>query len=92
MNTPLDISEAAILDRVVQPRAADWPRPAAEAILAMGFDARDREHMTALLEKAKDGELTPEESDTLEHYRHVGRLLELMKSRARHSLQTRAAA
>ena len=43
---------------------------------------------SALLEKAKAGELTNDESEALEHYRHIGKLLELMKSRARRSLQT----
>jgi hypothetical protein len=46
------------------------------------------ERMMALLEKAKAGELTSDESEALEHYRHIGKLLELMKSRARLSLQT----
>ncbi|MBM4260548.1 MAG: hypothetical protein FJ145_03805 [Deltaproteobacteria bacterium] len=44
------------------------------------FDSSDREKMLDLLEKAKAGELTQEQAQTLEHYRHVGRLLELMKS------------
>jgi hypothetical protein len=44
--------------------------------------------MTVLLERAKSGDLTNEESEALEHYRHIGKLLELMKSRARRSLQT----
>ncbi len=92
MNKTFEISEAAILDRVVRPHAAGWPRSAAEAILDLGFDQQDREHMAALLEKAKTGELSPEETGMIDHYRHVGRLLELMKSRARRSLQTSASA
>ena len=84
----LESSEAAILDRVFQPDSGDWPQAAAEAILSIAFDQTDRERMTGLLEKAKAGELSAEEAETLEHYRHVGRLLELMKSRARRSLQT----
>ena len=88
MNPTLESSEAAILDRVFRPDAGDWPRAAAEAILGVGFDRADREQMTRLLEKAKAGELLPEEAETLENYRHIGRLLELMKSRARRSLRT----
>jgi hypothetical protein len=88
MNAQLESSEAAILSRVIQPDAGDWPEAAAEAILRMGFNETDREQMTALLEKAKAGELSNEESDALEHYRHISKLLELMKSRARRSLQT----
>jgi hypothetical protein len=88
MNAALESSEAAILDRVFRPSAGDWPRAAAEAILSVGFDQSDRDRMTELLEKAKAGQLSTEEAETLENYRHIGRLLELMKSRARRSLQT----
>jgi Ran GTPase-activating protein (RanGAP) involved in mRNA processing and transport len=88
MSAQLESSEAAILNRVIQPESGDWPRAAAEAILGIGFNETDREQMTALLEKAKAGDLTNEESEALENYRHIGKLLELMKSRARRSLQT----
>ena len=87
MNAALESSEAAILDRVFRPNKGDWPRAAAEAILSVGFDQNDRDRMTQLLEKAKAGELSTDEAETLENYRHIGRLLELMKSRARRSLQ-----
>jgi hypothetical protein len=90
MSVMLESSEAAILDRVFQPDSGDWPKAAAEAILSIGFDRSDQERMIYLLEKAKAGELSAEEAETLEHYRHVGKLLELMKSRARHSPHTSA--
>jgi hypothetical protein len=86
MSAQLECSEAAILSRVIQPDSGDWPQAAAEAILQMGFDETDREQMTALLEKADARNLTDDESEVLENYRHIGKLLELMKSRARHSL------
>jgi hypothetical protein len=88
MSVQFESSEAAILSRVIQPDSADWSRAASEAILGIGFNETDREQMSALLEKAKTGDLTNEESEALEHYRHIGTLLELMKSRARSSLQT----
>ena len=88
MSAQLESSEAAILGRVIQPEAGNWPQAAAEAILGIGFNETDKGQMTALLEKAKAGDLTNEESEALEHYRHIGKLLELMKSRARRSLQT----
>jgi hypothetical protein len=80
-------SEAAILDRVIRPDTGGWPRAAAEAILAVHFAAQDRERMSLLLAKAKSGSLSPAEAEEAENYRHVGRLLELMKSRARRSLR-----
>ena len=82
----LENSEVAILSRVIQPDSGDWPQAAAEAILRMGFNETDRRRMSALLEKATAGNLSNDESEALEHYRHIGRLLELMKSRARSSL------
>jgi len=88
MTTQFESSEAAILSRVIQPDSGDWPHAAAEAILRIGFNETDQARMTALLEKGKAGDLTLEESEALEHYRHIGKLLELMKSRARRSLQS----
>jgi hypothetical protein len=89
MSTSLDSSEAAILDRLFRPSASGWPGEAAHAILKIEFAPSDREKMSALLEIAKSGTLTQEQAETLEHYRHVGRLLELMKSRARQSLRNK---
>jgi hypothetical protein len=91
MSSTLESSEAPILDRVFRPDAEDWPRDAAETILGLGFNRSDRTRMTRLLEKAKAGKISPEQAEVLENYRHVGRLLELMKSRARRSLRTRRA-
>lgn len=88
MSAQTENSEAAILSRVIQPDAGGWTQAVAEAILQMGFHKTDQEHMTALLEKAEAGNLTDDESEVLENYRHIGKLLELMKSRARRSLKT----
>jgi hypothetical protein len=88
MNPSSNKSEAAILDRVFRPNNGDWPQAAANAILNIGFDPSDCERMTQLMEMAKEGKLSNEQAEELEHYRHIGRLLELMKSRARRSLQS----
>jgi hypothetical protein len=92
MSPTLAGSEASILKRVFRPDAGDWSRAVAETILDLGFNRSDRARMTRLLEKAKAGDISPEQAEVLENYRHVGRLLELMKSRARRSLQTKRAA
>jgi hypothetical protein len=86
MNATLESSEAAIPDRVLRPDDGDWPRAAAEAILTAGFSESDRDRMVELLEKAKSGNILATKAEALENYRHVGRLLELMKSKARRSL------
>ncbi len=91
MEIAIESSEAAILDRVIRPEAAGWPRSAAEAILRVDFAPKDQKRMSLLLKKANAGDLSPLEAEEAEHYRHVGRLLELLKSRARRSLQAKAA-
>ncbi len=48
--------------------------------------------MSELLAKTKKGSVTVNEAEILENYRRVGRLLELMKSRARRLMQANAAA
>ena len=79
-------TQAAILDRVLQPSKRAWSAAAAETILAMSFPPQDVRRMNRLLGKAKAGALSGDEELELENYRNVGRFLELMKSRARRSL------
>jgi len=46
--------------------------------------------MNFLAAKAREGSLIEQESAELENYRHVGRLLEVLKSKARLSLKSNA--
>jgi hypothetical protein len=91
MEATLEHSEAAILSRIIRPEAGGWPRAAAEAILGIHFDPQDQQRMIFLLEKAKAGALSEPEAEEIENYRHIGRLLEIIKSRARNSLRTSGA-
>jgi len=84
----LESHEAEILRRVVDPQRAGWSVETARAILSLGLPPGDEDRVNALAEKACDGELSPEETRELEDYRRVGRLLELMKSRARLSMKS----
>ena len=79
-------SEAAIWNRAVDPDAADLSREAAESLLRIRLRDDDCQRVDALAEKARQGTLTSAEEAELENYRHVGRLLELLKSKARQSL------
>ena len=63
-----------------------WTVETARSLLSLALPPEDEHRVKALAEKACDGELSAEESRELEDYRQVGRLLELMKSRARLSL------
>ncbi len=80
-------SEAEILSRVIRPDNGNWSKQAAEAILQFDFPASDVQRMNALAAKARAGTLADAEEAELENYRQVGRLLELMQSKARLSLK-----
>ena len=52
----------------------------------MEFDPADRERITVLYEKAREGSLSDTEDAELENYGDVGRLLEMLRAKARVSL------
>ena len=72
-----------MLGRVIRPEEVGWSVEAARAILDLGFPPDDVARMKDLAEMAQVGSLSAQEEGELENYRHVGRLLEIMKSRAR---------
>ena len=80
-------SQAAILDRVIQPGAGGWSKAAARSVLDLQFKDKDLKRLTRLLERNQEGEITADEAIELDNYRSIGRLIDLMKSRARQSLK-----
>ena len=78
--------EAAIFGRLIVPDQGDLPVAAARAMLTWSFDDRDRSRMQELLRRNQEGRLSPDEVDQLECYRRVGRMLDLLHSKARLSL------
>lgn len=80
-------SEAAILSRVIRPNKGSWSREAAESILEFDFPAADIRRMNALAAKARRGTLSTADQVELENYQDVGRLMELLQSKARLSLK-----
>ena len=83
MNAIVETTEVAMLGRVLRPDEVGWSVEAARAILDLRFPPADVDRMKCLAEKAQAGSLCAQEESELENYRHVGRLLDLMKSRAR---------
>ena len=79
--------EAAILSRVIDAENGNLSADAARAILRMGFPTADRARAEVLAAQASEGVLSADEEAELESYRHIARLLELMKSKARRSLR-----
>ncbi|WP_146849838.1 hypothetical protein [Brevifollis gellanilyticus] len=85
------ITEAGILSRVIQPDKGGWDKGVANAILGFAFSDADRERMNTLLEMAKTDALDADGRQELASFHKAGRMLELMKARARISLQQSAA-
>lgn len=87
MSTLAASQESVILGRALRPERGDLPRETAQWLLDVNFDPADLERVAVLYEKARDGVLTEEESAELEDYGDVGRLLEMLKAKARASLR-----
>jgi hypothetical protein len=79
--------DAAILSRIIRPERDDLSPEAAQSLLRLAFDEQDRAQMHELALRAQHGELTVEEQDEIESYRRIGRLVDLMHSKARRSLK-----
>lgn len=92
MNPALTDFESDMLRRVVNPQQAGWTRDAAESILGLSFPPEDMQRASYLAEKSGADGLTEAEQREMAGFRHVGRFLELLKSRARLSLKALNAA
>jgi len=83
--------EAEILSRVIGPENPTFTKEAARSILELRFSDADTARMDALAAKARQGSLSEEEGSQLHAYLFVGAVVDLMHSKARLSLKTRAA-
>jgi hypothetical protein len=81
-------SEAAILNRIIEPGKPRLPPQLAREILRWQFAEEDRTRMHELMEKSKAGKLTSNERASAEAYERVGHLLSTLKSKARTSLKS----
>lgn len=86
MSSAILDGEFEILQRAVMPGSQLLSRDAAESLLRIHFAANDVERMNVLAEKARLGELTPQEQAQLDAYERVGHLLSTLRSFARRSL------
>jgi hypothetical protein len=87
----IQTSEVAILSRVLKPDQPSLSTAAAKAILALEFDAVDKDRMHELSAKAQEGTLTHREQAELNNLERVGHMIGLMQSKARHSIKARQA-
>jgi hypothetical protein len=83
-------SDIAILKRILDPITQTLSAETAQALLALAFPPADRERLHALLVKNQAGALTPAEQQELESYLRMGRVLDLLHSKARQVLKIHA--
>lgn len=80
-------SEAAILERIIEPQRHDLSPELARQLLSWKFPHTDVERMNDLSAKAREGTLTPQEDRELDGYIRIGHFLSMVKSKARMALK-----
>ena len=80
-------TEAAILARVIESGPSTITPDVARYLLSMRLPRSDEERVNVLSAKARAGSLSEIETQELDSYLHIGRLLAVMQSRARRLLQ-----
>ena len=91
MSAALTNCAADILERLIDPYTPGLSQQAASELLELSFPPDDVRRMNELAEKARQGTLSPEESQEIEEYERVGHLLGILQSKARLSLTSRNA-
>jgi hypothetical protein len=83
-------SKVALWSRLLQPHRGTLSPEAARAILKLDFTEEDRARLHELATRGQSGSLSAAEEAELTAYCRVGRLLDLMRSKARRSLAVSA--
>jgi hypothetical protein len=84
-----NMSEAAILDRVLEPDKQAFSPDSARDILALDFSEADKDRMRQLSAKANEGTLSADEQAAMNNYERIGHLINILQSKARRSLKGR---
>jgi hypothetical protein len=84
------ITEAEILERIIETREATLSPEAAQSLLALRFPSQDTNAIRKLLRKNNAGTITAPERIALERYLRVGQFLDLLHARARLALAKRS--
>jgi hypothetical protein len=86
MNKSVSLSEADILDELVQPHRSTLSARVAEELLSLNFSDSAKDTIRELLQKNNAGTIADVEKDTLENYLRVGEFVDLLQAKARVSL------
>jgi hypothetical protein len=85
--TNVSTNQAAILGRTIIPDDQEMPEDMARFLIGIRLTEQDTKRMNELVAKVREGNLAPDEEHEIEDYRHVGHLLEAIKSKARITLR-----
>lgn len=79
--------EGAIWARLIRAQMEELSSDAAEFLLSIDFEERDRQTMLELAERSEAGILIAEEQAEFDSYLHIGNFLAVMQSKARLALK-----
>ena len=82
----MPITEADILEQVIDAEQAGFPAEVAQAIVGLRFSQKAIRQMNDLAEKNRQGTLTEAEQALMQRYLRVGNFLNLRQAKARQSL------
>jgi len=85
----MSTTEAAILERLIEPAAGEQSPEVARYFLSLDFRGADRQRLQDLTAKAAARSLSPGEQAELDAYNRVSQLLARVQVRARHALESR---
>ena len=79
-------TQAAILDRALGTPSSALSADTAQYFLSIQLDPQDEKRANELAEKARQGSLNADEQAEIDEYRRVGRVIEMLKLRAKAAL------
>lgn len=82
------VNQVEILARTFDRKGSPMAPDVAKYLLDLELSDEDRQALDGLAEKARFGTLTPAEQVDLDEFRRVGRLVELMKVKARVAMKS----
>jgi len=83
-------SEIDILSRAIKAKNPALSASAARSLLAIHFTPADQDRMSFLSKNAREGTVTDEEQVEIDNYERSGRVLSLLKLKARQTLKRSA--
>jgi hypothetical protein len=87
MRATSTLTEADILEQIINALDGDFSPEAARTLLELKFDRKATQKIRSLLAKNNRGIISTNERSVLDKYLRVGQLIDLLQAKARLSLQ-----